>query len=108
MSEKYFLKLDISSFFPGGNVPDYIINAARHMSARQNNYNRARILLIQISGTEKLVDIIEAESDDYDRRMAFFEITTSEILNGADYSKCDTIEDMAEVYSGSLLRRLGF
>jgi hypothetical protein len=108
MSEKYFLKLDLEKFFPGGNVPPSVLNAARHMSARRNKYDRARTQLIQVSGSEKLADIIEAESGDYDRRMAFFETTTSEILAGADYSKCDTLEDMAKVYSSSLIRRLGF
>lgn len=108
MDKKYFLKPDLKAYFPGGIVPDSIAKAARHMNSIQINYNRARTRLIQIFGSDKLVKIIEAESNDYERRMAFFETTTTELLAGADYSECETIEDMAKVYSGSLLRRLGF
>ena len=87
---------------------DPFAKVAQHLTSIQINYDRARTRLIQIFGSDKLVKIIEAESNDYERRMAFFETTTTELLAGADYSKCETIEDMAKIYSGSLLRRLGF
>lgn len=108
MDKKYFLKPDLKAYFPGGIVPDSIAIAARHMNSLQINYDRARTRLIQISGSDKLINIIEAESSDYDRRMAFIETTVTELLAGADYSQCETIEDMSKVYSGSVLRRLGF
>lgn len=106
--EKYFLKPDLKAYFPGGVVPDSFAKAAQHMKSIQINYDRARTRLIQISGSDKLINIIEAESGDYDRRMAFIETTITELLAGADYSQCETIEDMSKVYSGSVLRRLGF
>lgn len=56
---------------------------------------------------EKLIQIIETESGDIERRIAFLETTIEELLAGADYSKCETINDMAVVYAQSLTRRLG-
>lgn len=55
-----------------------------------------------------LIKIIEEESCDYERRMAFMETTYQEICTGADYSGCKNIDDMAKVYTGSLLKRLGY
>lgn len=91
--------------FPLG---DPFTKVAQHLTSIQINYDHARTRLIQISGSDKLINIIEAESSDYDRRMAFIETTITELLAGADYSQCETIEDMSKVYSGSVLRRLGF
>lgn len=108
MEKPYFLKLDLNKFFPGGVIPDYISATRRHMTELQIRYDKATTELNMIFGSDKLTKIIEAESSDYDRRMAFIETTIQELLNGADYSKCETIDDMAEVYSESLLRRLGF
>ena len=108
VEKPYFLKLDLNKFFPGGVIPDYISATRRHMTELQIRYDKATTELNMIFGSDKLTKIIEAESSDYDRRMAFFETTRQELLNGADYSKCETIDDMAEVYSESLLRRLGF
>jgi len=87
---------------------DPFAKVAQHLTSIQINYDRARTRLIQISGSDKLINIIEAESSDYDRRMAFIETTVTELLAVADYSQCETIEDMSKVYSGSVLRRLGF
>ena len=87
---------------------DPFAKVAQYLTSIQINYDRARTRLIQISGSDKLINIIEAESSDYDRRMAFIETTITELLAGADYSQCETIEDMSKVYSGSVLRRLGF
>ena len=87
---------------------DPFAKVAQHLTSIQINYDRARTRLIQISGSDKLINIIEAESSDYDRRMAFIETTITELLAGTDYSQCETIEDMSKVYSGSVLRRLGF
>ena len=56
---------------------------------------------------EKLIRIIENESDDIERRIAFLETTIEEILAGADYSKCETIKDIADVYAASIIRRAG-
>lgn len=56
---------------------------------------------------EKLIRIIENESDDIERRIAFLETTVEEILAGADYSKCETIKDIADVYAASIIRRAG-
>lgn len=91
--------------FPLG---DPFTKVAQRLTSIQINYDHARTRLIQISGSDKLINIIEAESSDYDRRMAFIETTITELLAGADYSQCETIEDMSKVYSGSVLRRLGF
>ena len=56
---------------------------------------------------EKLIRIVEDESQDVERRIAFLESTKEELLAGADYSKCETIEDMAGVYAAHLIDRLG-
>ena len=56
---------------------------------------------------EKLIQIIENESDDIERRIAFLETTIEELLAGADYSKCETINDIADVYAASIIRRAG-
>lgn len=108
MENKYILKIDLNKYFPGGVIPDSLQAARRHMMERQVCYDKAITELNKISGSDKLTKIIEAESGDYDRRMAFIKTTTQELLSGADYSKCETIEDMVKVYSASLLRRLGF
>lgn len=108
MEKPYLLKLDLNKFFSGGVIPDSISASRRHMTELQIRYDKAVTELNMIFGSDKLTKIIEAESSDYDRRMAFIETTRQELLSGADYSKCETIDDMAEVYSESLLRRLGF
>ena len=56
---------------------------------------------------EKLIRIVEDESQDIERRIAFLETTKEELLAGADYSKCETIDDMAGVYAAHLIDRLG-
>lgn len=56
---------------------------------------------------EKLIRIVEDESQDMERRIAFLETTKEELLAGADYSKCETIDDMAGVYAAHLIDRLG-
>lgn len=56
---------------------------------------------------EKLIRIVEDESQDTERRIAFLESTKEELLAGADYSKCETINDMASVYAAHLIDRLG-
>lgn len=56
---------------------------------------------------EKLIQIIENESDDIERRIAFLETTIEELLSGADYSKCETIKDIADVYATSIIHRAG-
>lgn len=56
---------------------------------------------------EKLIQIVEKESMDIERRIAFLETTKEELLSGADYSKCETIKDMADVYAAHLIERLG-
>ncbi len=56
---------------------------------------------------EKLIRIVEDESQDMERRIAFLESTKEELLAGADYSKCETIDDMAGVYAAHLIDRLG-
>lgn len=71
-------------------------------------YAEIRSEIIKICGNDKLIQIIEEESEDYSRRLAFMETTREELLSGADYSKCETIEDISKVYSASLLRRMGF
>lgn len=75
---------------------------------RQEKYNQLVEEIRYLCGNDKLIKIVEAESEDYSRRIAFLETTKAELAAGADYSQCETIEDMAKVYSGSLLRRLGF
>lgn len=57
---------------------------------------------------DRIIEIIERESWDYNRRMAFMETTYREIRAGADYSKCKTIDDISRVFAENLLRRLGF
>lgn len=56
---------------------------------------------------ERLIRIVEDESQDIERRIAFLETTKEELLAGADYSKCETIDDMAGVYAAHLIDRLG-
>ena len=43
---------------------DPFAKVAQHLTSIQINYDRARTRLIQISGSDKLINIIEAESGD--------------------------------------------
>ena len=74
-------------------------------------YHDAKNRLISVAGEElanKLIKIIDDESNDVERRTAFLDTTAEEIAHGADYSKCETINDMCKVYANSLTTRLGF
>ena len=71
-------------------------------------YDELKTQLYAITAdAEKLIQIIENESDDIERRIAFLETTIEELLAGADYSKCETINDIADVYAASIIRRAG-
>lgn len=71
-------------------------------------YDEAKMRLYTITpDAEKLIQIVEDESQDTERRIAFLETTEEEMLSGADYSKCETIDDMAGVYASHLIDRLG-
>lgn len=58
---------------------------------------------------EELKTQLYAITTDAERliRIAFLETTKEELLAGADYSKCETIDDMAGVYAAHLIDRLG-
>lgn len=107
----YFSKIDAAKFFHPGlwaSFPEAQKARYKEQVRMMNKYAEIRNSIIQICGNDKLIQIIEGESEDYSRRLAFMETTREELLSGADYSKCETIDDIAEVYSASLLRRLGF
>ena len=71
-------------------------------------YDELKTQLCKITAdAEKLIRIVEDESKDMERRIAFLESTKEELLAGADYSKCETIDDMAGVYAAHLIDRLG-
>lgn len=71
-------------------------------------YDELKMQLYAITAdAEKLIRIVEDESQDMERRIAFLESTKKELLAGADYSKCETIDDMAGVYAAHLIDRLG-
>ena len=71
-------------------------------------YDELKTQLYAITAdAEKLIRIVEDESQDMERRIAFLESTKKELLAGADYSKCETIDDMAGVYVAHLIDRLG-
>lgn len=75
------------------------------------SYDRAKTELMAVAGADladKLIKIVEDESNDVERRTAFLDTTAEEIAHGADYSKCETINDMCKVYANSLTTRLGF
>lgn len=59
-----------------------------------------------LNNADKLIKIVECESNEIARRTAFLETTIEAILSGADYSKCETIDDMANMYSYNLIKRL--
>lgn len=106
-----FLEIDAMKFFAPGAwaaLPGDKKNRFEEQVQKMYRYYRIRNEIIEICGNDKLIQIIEKESEDYSRRLAFMETTREELLSGADYSKCETIYDIAEVYSASLLRRLGF
>ncbi len=107
----YFSKIDAMRFFSPGLwavLPEAQKNRYKEQVRFMEKYTEIRIEIIKICGNDKLIQIIEGESEDYSRRLAFMETTREELLSGADYSKCETIEDISKVYSASLLRRLGF
>lgn len=107
----YFLKGDAKKFFsPSVWAALSEAQKNRYMERFQTfgEYVKIRNEIILLCGNDKLIQIIEGESEDYSRRLAFMETTREELLSGADYSKCETIEDISKVYSASLLRRLGF
>jgi len=110
MGEKrYFLKLDVSKFFSYWNLlPEGVKAEYRRRFQVLERYQEVKNTIIAITGNDNLIQIVEKESDDIKRRLAFLETTRDEILSGADYSECKTIDDMAEIYSRNLLRRLGF
>lgn len=55
---------------------------------------------------EKLISIIESESEDFSRRSAFLQTTIEEICHGADYSMCKNVDDMSKAYASSIINRL--
>lgn len=76
-------------------------------------YDEAITTMRKIAGEEvanNVIKIIEEESNSIDRRTAFLWTTTTieEMMAGADYSNVKSIQDISEVYAGSLLKRLGF
>ena len=97
-------------FSPGlwATIPEAQKNRYKEQVQFANKYASIRNEIVCLCGNDKLIQIIEAESEDYSRRLAFMQTTLEELLAGADYSKCETIEDISKVYAGSLLRRLGF
>lgn len=106
---KHFLKLDVSKFFSYWNLLSEGTKAEYRRRFRlMERYQEIKNQIIAIEGNDNLIQIIEKESDDIERRLAFLETTRDELLSGADYSECKTIDDIAKVYSGNLLRRLGF
>lgn len=59
--------------------------------------------LRRIAGEElgsRIINIIESDSNDYERMKAFAETTIEAIKGGADYSKCRTLREVSKVYSG--------
>ncbi len=107
----YFSKIDAMKFFSPGlwaTIPEAQKNRYKEQVQFANKYASIRNEIVCLCGNDKLIQIIEAESEDYSRRLAFMQTTLEELLAGADYSKCETIEDISKVYAGSLLRRLGF
>lgn len=113
MSEKqpYFLKLDAAKFFPPAYwnaLPESIKAEYRRRIDLLQKYEKERIKIIDLCGNDNLVQIIENESEDFSRRLAFLETTIEALSAGADYSRCETIKDMSKVYTEYLLQRLGF
>lgn len=107
----YFSKIDAMRFFyPGfwATLPEAQKDRYKKQVRFMEKYAGIRNEIIKICGNDKLIQIIEEDSEDYSRRLAFMETTREELLSGADYSKCETIEDISKVYSASLLRRLEF
>ncbi len=81
-----------------------------HIMASKNaaRYDELKTSIMTITpDAENLIRIIENESSDIERRIAFLETTIEEILAGADYSKCKSIDDIAAVYAASIIRRAG-
>ena len=74
-------------------IPEAQKNRYKEQVQFANKYARIRNKIVCLCGNDKLIQIIEAESEDYSRRLAFMETTLEELLVGADYSKCETIED---------------
>lgn len=72
-------------------------------------YEESKLQLASLSPdlAPRIIKIVEEESDDISRRLAFLDTTIEEMMAGADYSKVETIHDMAHVYSSSLIDRLG-
>lgn len=72
-------------------------------------YEESKLILTSLSPdlAQRIIKIVEEESDDISRRLAFLDTTIEEIKAGADYSKVETIKDIAHVYSKSLIDRLG-
>lgn len=71
-------------------------------------YDEKRIQLQVIVGKEtatNIINIIQEESSDRERRMAFLETTIEAALGGADYSRCKSINDIAKVYSRYLINK---
>lgn len=77
---------------------------------QESRYEELKSIIRKLSPTaaERVIKIVEEESNDIERRIAFLDSTIQEISAGADYSKVETIDDMAKVYARSLLDRLGF
>ncbi len=72
-------------------------------------YDELKTQLYAITAdAEKLIRIIEDESKNTEQRIAFMKTTKEELLAGADYSKCENIDDMARVYVAHLIDRLIF
>ena len=72
-----------------------------------NDYEKVIRKLRSVSiDADNLINIIENESTDIERKIAFLETTCEEILKGADYSQCKSLRDISRVYAESLVDRL--
>lgn len=54
---------------------------------------------------ERIIQIVQDESNEYERRIAFFETTIEAAYAGCDYSQCETIKDMSRVYGKYFVRK---
>ena len=85
---------------------DYVNNMARAEVQKQVERQENEIKLETILGKELADHILEIIMEqDEDKQDAFLETTIEAAMAGADYSRCQTMDDVADVYARWLIGR---
>lgn len=67
---------------------------------------KCELKCLDSSIADKLINIVENENVGITSNLVILKITVEEIRNGADYSKCENMEDIDKVHLQSVINRM--